>query len=411
MKQLFRQYAGLRREMYIIFFGRVVTNMGALIWPMLTLILKNKMGLSASAVANMMLVMGILQLPCTMLGGKLADRFSKRNVIIVCDLVTVACYFACSVLPISYLFVGLFFIAGMFAQMEWPCYDALVADMSSSTDRERAYSLNYMGANLGLVLAPTLGGILFANHLNLAFALNGLSTLCSTLLIFFFIRDTRPTKDESEPVSHYESNDTGSTWQVLRQNKLLALFLLCSGIGELVYIQFNFLLPLNMEQLYGQQGAVWFGMLTSTNAVVVIFCTPLLTARFYRLRDTGKLLTGQALMMLGFACFIFIQGMIPLYFGAMVVFTLGEIFSTLGRQPYLTRRIPASHRGRITSAVLVSNALFQGISLKAAGILADLFAMPLVWSLVVAAAALNVCAFAVLRRRDRAAYPLLYEDS
>ena len=31
-----RQYGGLRREMYVVFFGRVVTNMGALIWPMLT---------------------------------------------------------------------------------------------------------------------------------------------------------------------------------------------------------------------------------------------------------------------------------------------------------------------------------------------------------------------------------------
>ena len=43
---LFKQYAGLRRELYIVFWGRVVTNMGALIWPMMTLILKNKLGIS-----------------------------------------------------------------------------------------------------------------------------------------------------------------------------------------------------------------------------------------------------------------------------------------------------------------------------------------------------------------------------
>ncbi|WP_418455213.1 MFS transporter, partial [Allofournierella sp.] len=176
MKKLFGQYAGLRREMYIIFFGRVVTNMGALIWPMLTLILKSKMGLSASDSSNLLLLLGVLQLPCTMIGGKLADRFSKRSIIIVCDLVTVGCYLVCSLLPISYLFVALFFVAGIFAQMEWPSYDALVADMSSSADRERAYSLNYLGANLGLVLAPTLGGLLFAQHLNLAFLINAVST-------------------------------------------------------------------------------------------------------------------------------------------------------------------------------------------------------------------------------------------
>ncbi|WP_418665975.1 MFS transporter [Allofournierella sp.] len=408
MKKLFGQYAGLRREMYIIFFGRVVTNMGALIWPMLTLILKSKMGLSASDSANLLLLLGVLQLPCTMIGGKLADRFSKRSIIIVCDLVTVGCYLACSMLPISPLFVALFFVAGIFAQMEWPSYDALVADMSSSADRERAYSLNYLGANLGLVLAPTLGGLLFAQHLNLAFLINAVSTFSSTVLIFFFIRNTRPTQDAS-PVSRYEAGQQGSTWQVLRRSKVLWLFLLCSAVGEAVYSQFNFLLPLNMEQLYGQQGAVWFGMLTSVNATVVILCTPLLTARFCRLCDTSKLLAGEALIALGFAFYIFVQGFIPLYFAAMVVFTLGEIFITLGRQPYLTRRIPASHRGRLTSITLVGGMLCQGLALKVVGLLADRASPPLVWALVVAVAAAVAAGYALLRRADRRAFPLLYK--
>ena len=85
----FKQYMGLRKEMYILFWGRVVTNMGALIWPMMTLILKNKLGYSASEVATIMMVLGFVQLPCMVLGGKMADRFNKRNLIILCDRVTV----------------------------------------------------------------------------------------------------------------------------------------------------------------------------------------------------------------------------------------------------------------------------------------------------------------------------------
>ena len=96
-----KQYMGLRKELYIIFWGRVVTNMGALIWPMMTLILKNKLGYSASQVAGIMMILGFVQLPCTLIGGKLADRFSKRNIIIVCDLVTVVSYFICGFLPID----------------------------------------------------------------------------------------------------------------------------------------------------------------------------------------------------------------------------------------------------------------------------------------------------------------------
>ncbi|TJX52361.1 MFS transporter, partial [Soehngenia saccharolytica] len=38
-----QQYKNLSKEIYVLFFGRVVTSMGSLIWPLLTLILKNKL--------------------------------------------------------------------------------------------------------------------------------------------------------------------------------------------------------------------------------------------------------------------------------------------------------------------------------------------------------------------------------
>lgn len=117
---------------------------------------------------------------------------------------------------------------------------------------------------------------------------------------------------------------------MLRENRVLLLFLSCQAVWSLVYSQFNFLLPLNMEQLYGAKGAVWFGMLTSVNAVVVIVGTPLITGWFSRrLHDTGRLAWGQLLIAAGFLMYVFIQGAVPLYFLSMAVFTVGEIFGTL----------------------------------------------------------------------------------
>ena len=68
---------------------------------MMTLILKNKLGYSASEIASILILFGIAQLPCTLIGGKLADRFNKRNLIIICDMVTVISYFICAFLPMS----------------------------------------------------------------------------------------------------------------------------------------------------------------------------------------------------------------------------------------------------------------------------------------------------------------------
>ena len=49
--KLFDQYRGLRKEIYILFFGRVVTNLGSMIWPVMTMILSQKLGLSASEIS------------------------------------------------------------------------------------------------------------------------------------------------------------------------------------------------------------------------------------------------------------------------------------------------------------------------------------------------------------------------
>lgn len=52
-------YKGLRKENYILCFGRLVTAMGAMVWPMLTMILSQKMGMSAEHIAWVVAAFGL----------------------------------------------------------------------------------------------------------------------------------------------------------------------------------------------------------------------------------------------------------------------------------------------------------------------------------------------------------------
>ncbi|MDD6467495.1 MAG: MFS transporter [Erysipelotrichaceae bacterium] len=407
--KVFKQYQGLPKEVYILFFGRVVTNMGALIWPLLTMILSNKLQMSASQIANLLLIMSVLQLPFSLLGGKLADHFNKRNVIIVCDLVTVISYFICGLMEISMMFVVLFFIAGLFASMEGPSYDALIADVTTMEQREAAYSLNYLGMNLGLVLAPTIGGLLFAKYLNVAFLINSISTLSSTILIFLFIKKVKRVESVGLK-GQYEKEEQGkSVFHVLKSRKVLLYYMLCASFASLVYSQFNFLLPLNLEQLYQETGAFYFGLLTSVNAFTVIVGTPLITNLFAKIKDVSKMIIGESLITLGFAMYIFIQGWIPLYFVSMIIFTFGEVFNTLGSSPYLTYRIPATHRGRISSIMMIVLMLFQSITQKGIGALADTHTMVFMWTTIAILGSVTIGMLLILRYLDQKEYPLLYQ--
>ncbi len=140
------QYKGLRKENYILFFGRIVTNLGGMVWPVLTLILNHKMGFSATGVALVMLIFSLIMLPVTMIGGRLADKCNKKYVIIVCDLISVIFYITCAFIDLSYFSLALIMIGAACQNMEYPSYNALIADITPTKDRERAYSMQYLGS-------------------------------------------------------------------------------------------------------------------------------------------------------------------------------------------------------------------------------------------------------------------------
>ena len=404
----FNQYRGLRKELYIIFWGRVVTAMGALIGPMLTLILKSKLGYTASEVANLMLIIGLIQLPCVLIGGKLADKFNKKYIIVICDMVTVIGYLLCAFLPMQRFLIVIFSISGIFAQMESPSYDALIANMSTQEERSRAYSLNYMGANLGFILAPTLGGLLFENHLNLAFLFSSIATFSSTVLIFFFIKDTAPSNDDSEAGS-YEQESKATLREIFSCTPVLMIFLVSIGItGSLYHMGNGFMMPLTLESVFSAKGALIFGTLCSFNGVVVIIGTPICTSLFSGIHDTGKLIMGEAMQMAGFWIFMLSGRNIFMYYISMAVFTIGEILNTLGSKPYITSRVPASHRGRASSVITVCSDLFKGVCLYFVGLLADKFSISYIWTGIILLGIINLLGLSFLRKKDKEQFPLLY---
>lgn len=408
--KLFSEYRGLRRELYILFIGRIMTNLGGMIWPMFTLIMNRKLGFDASTIALCMLVYSIVSLPVNLLGGKLADRLNKKNIIVVCDLVSILSYLYCSMVPLTVSSMVVFAAASLFQSIEWPAYDALVADFTTSADRERAYSLSYLGSNLGLVLAPTIGGILFNEHLNLAFLINGLAIASSTILIFFRIRDVHREEDHSAQGTYETDADTQmTTLPYILKNRVVLLFIIATAFSELVYGMWGYLMPLDLSTIHGDQGSVIFGSINSLNCVIVVVFTSLITRLFRKIRDSGKMLIGEGLILSGYILFMLLQRNIFCVYLSIAVFTFGEIFSTLASSPFLTRRIPASHRGRIMSFKGVFVSLFGSVTQVLIGKVYDLKGSMLTWILILVIGLAEIALVLLMRYYDHLDYPMLAE--
>ena len=404
---LFTIYKGLKKELYVLAFGRIVTSMGSMIWPMLTLILKSKLGYDASQIGIILMVCSLAAIPASLLGGKLADIFNKKNIIVCLDIFTVLSFITAGLIPLSNFSILIYFAGSIFQQMESPAYDSLVADLSSSDERERAYSLSYLAMNLGLVLSPTIGGMLFQDYLWLAFIISGISIGCSTLLIFFFVKDVKKEKT-NEPINIYENGESGNVWQVLKSIRLLIAFFLIGSIGSVIYAQFNFLIPLHLESIFGEQGAFYFGILTSVNATMVIIFTPILTKLFSHIKDLDRLILGSFLEIAALGAYVFITDQFYLCIIAMIFFTFGEILCTLSNTPYLTKRIPATHRGRIMSISNNIQYVLGTVSNTGIGKLVMIWPMSQVWVFIVFLGGIELLSFSIYRKKDRERFSLLY---
>ncbi|MGM9940736.1 MAG: MFS transporter [Bulleidia sp.] len=399
-------YRQLPVNNHILAIGRMMTTLGSCVFSMLTLILSLKMGLSASAIAVVMFAYGVLSVPTSLIGGKLADRFSKKKIIICCDLCSIiACFYTASV-PLSWTSLIVFALGTLMQGMEYPAYTALIAELTPSEQREAAYSLNYLGSNLGMILSPTLGGLLFQNHLNLMFVLQGSCIALSTFLICRFLDETKTFTDGSV----YETSDDSLPLRaVFRNNHVIVMFIILMALYFSVYNQYTYLLPLDMGMIHGDAGAVIYGTVSSINCVTVVICTPLITKWFDRLKEPSKITAGCMLVTAGFVLYIFLRGWIPGYYPVMIIFTWGEIFTTITMDTFITRRIPSSHTGRVISVANIVQSIGIGLYQMLTGKLYDILGAPVTWTVVIATGAACVAVSLYLKYRDRREYPLLYQ--
>ena len=416
MKKLITQYAGLKREIYVLFIGKLVTAMGSFVWPMLTFFLTAKLGLSDGTSTLLIATASVLSFPAALLGGKLADRFSRKNIIILFDCLTFSLYALAAILPLTIGTAVLLFLAGLFQTIESPAYDALNSDFSTSAQREKAYSLSYLGFNLGFIAGASFSGILFENHLRLSFLLNGIAIIISTILIFFFVHTKNAISEDNESLqknyTEYEMpmDDKLSVLTVLRQRPVLIYMLLIGCIASMPSNLMGILLPLQLKDGLGEFGATLFGYLNSLNGAVVIVFTPILTVLLHRFTEIPKTIFGLLLFIAGISFFSLGNAVAVLFIG-MFVFTLGEVVTVLGSNPYTSRRVPASHRGRIGGISSVVHSVFSSLTqyLISFMLIATQSNYKLIWIIFIICGLCAAVLYGFLYTPDKRTFPKLYK--
>jgi MFS family permease len=345
-KQFLAPYYGLPKQIYILFGARIINALGLFIHPLLTLIFTRKIGLGATEAGLYVALCGVLFGVSSILGGKLSDHMSRKKLIIICEGMAAISLMVSALLPVNMLMVYFIMLANAFLGLAEPSHNALVADVTEIHQRDKAYSLVYLGFNIGFIVGPALGSFLFEKHLKWLFIGDGLTLFIAVVLIAIFIK-------ENDPISHLEVasevTTKDSTLSILVKNPLLVLFALVLLGYNIVYSQWGFMMPLTIAGAL-EGGIQFYGLLASFNGLIVIVFTPLVTGHFEKMSSLKRIVIGGFLYTVGFGSFAFIVHPIAI-FTAAFIFTMGEIFITISYMPYIISHSPVTHRGRM-SAIL-----------------------------------------------------------
>lgn len=397
----FSTYKGLPREIYILFVARIVSCMGSFIVPLLTLILTQKLDMTTGEAGNFSALLIVTQVPCLSIGGKLVDSIGRKKVLMPCQILGSIFYVMCGITQNHFTMLLFVVIASNLYTAASPAYQAMVADLTTSENRKASFSLLYLGMNIGMAISPFLGGLLFKDHLQLLFILDGITTLASTALIGIFVKESRDmwqrtaTESDGKPAGGNES-----VFRVLKNVPILSFFILFMFLYQFTYTQWGFLLPIQFGDLYKADGARNYSYLNALNSTIVVICTPLLTHLTVKFRPLVVIAGGGILYFFAFISFALVKG-VPLFLLASAIFTFGEIVTTINLGTFIAGHSPNSHLGRINSIVMFSDGTARALAPLIMGHILAFTNYVVAWLFVAAIILVGAASILLLNKKEQ----------
>ncbi len=386
---LTKTYTGLSPAIYILFVARIINRMGDFVHLFMTLYLTRILGFEVRIAGFFIMVTAVSGLLGSVIGGKLSDYAGRKTVMVGAQFLSAAVVAVCGFLPSTITIPVLLIISNFFKGAVRPASRSMLTDLAKPEERQKAFSLLYLGTNLGVAIGPMIAGFLFRNYLHWIFWGDALTTITAFTLILRFVPESRPTeKDIAESRTEGpEKAVEGSSLQAFLKRPVLVFFSVFTVMANFIYAQMTFSLPLHLNGIFNDQGAEIYGYLMSFNAVIVLVFTALVLNLTNRVKSVHNMAFAAFLFAAGFGS-LFMISSISGFLITTFIWTIGEILMVTNGSVFIANHTPINLRGRfnaITGVVFglgyIAGPFISG-QILASGTISDLWIFILFFSLL-----------------------------
>lgn len=309
------------RELWAVSIASGIRSVGfGATWPFMALFLKESLGIPVYIVGIVFTLGSIVSIVFSLFGGGLSDMIGRKRVLLTGSLISGILYLTMALLfrvnASSFLIVTIFIFTSIGGSLIFPSANALVADVTSESERINGYVVYRIMANLGWAIGPLAGSIIFVHGIFWIFILVTISSAAQGLIVLFMVRDRwrerriRENLEEKKRISF------------LVYDKLLFLFTAGTFFVTLVSSQFSVTLPVYAGLKVGLDTSL-IGYIYAVNGVVVVVGQYPMTNLMKRYPEILSMTLGAVAYSVGYLLVGFSSSVGDLMLD-MIIITLGE---------------------------------------------------------------------------------------
>jgi MFS family permease len=370
------------RQIWMLFLAEIINVFGtSIIRTFLAIYMYEEMHIPLAGVGVALFVSSLTGAAAAYAGGSIADAHGRKKVLVTGLALQIVAYVLISLsidASVPYvIFLGVLALSSLIQGFYQSVPDVMVADVVEPGRRVEAYGILRVGANLGWVIGPVVGGLLLVvMPFSWVFYLAAATTFGYLLIASFELRETKATRQS-------EKLHASDVLYILKDRPFIG-YVALTALMLIPYQQMYTLLSVYSSDVV-RLGDFWIGILFAMSGVmVVVFQFPI----SLRVKN-HRLTTMLALSTLVFAAGFSLLGLSTAFavpFLCMAVATTAEMIWAPAGSTMQANLAPEDRRGRYFGFAGLLTSLGIAFGPLTGGVLLDTLNndTPLMWGIVAA---------------------------
>jgi DHA3 family macrolide efflux protein-like MFS transporter len=366
------------RNFSLMWTGQLVETIGYSLTSLAASILVFRETGTALSVGLMLIASAAPSLLVGLIAGVYVDRFDRRRIMIIADVLRAVLVFLIPVLVpygIAWLYV-IVLLTSAVAQFFDPAWESVLPEVAPDEELAAANSLMAISTFGSTAIGFAASGLIAANYpISYAFYLNAFAYLFSAGCIYFIQVQKLEATEEKTSLGVVVDNLKWGLEYLFKSPVLRSLFFLAIPISISFGLANTLLLPFATRAL--NAGEFEYGIQEGLTSVGFVVASLLMAAYMDRWREGQWMVVG--LMGMGTAALVYSQlHSIPLAIGVQMLSGFLNAPYAIARRLLVQRNTGVEVRGRVTSSYFVTMNLFFLVGMLAAG-LADVIDVRLLY--------------------------------